>query len=94
MLKPDFVITCLGLFLIIVVALIIGNPSEITTKFDVDPSWEAEIDAFTNSILTDSPIESGSSSEALKTMQLVYKIYFADEAWCEKFEIRDPDRGL
>ncbi len=72
----------------------IGNPSEITTKFDVDPSWEAEIDAFTNSILTDSPIESGSSSEALKTMQLVYKIYFADEAWCEKFEIRDPDRGL
>ena len=29
MMKPDFVITCLGLFLIIVVALIIGNPSEI-----------------------------------------------------------------
>ena len=71
-----------------------GNPSETTTQFDTDPSWEAEIDAFTNSVLADSPIKSGSSSDALKTMQLVYKIYFADEVWRDKFNIRDPDRGL
>ncbi len=70
-----------------------GNPSETTTKFDIDPSWEAEIDAFTNSVLKDAPIESGSSSDALKTMQLVYKIYFADEVWREKFNIQNPDRG-
>lgn len=71
-----------------------GNPIETTTQFDTDPSWEAEIDAFTNSVLADSPIKFGSSSEALKTMQLVYKIYFADEAWRNKFKIQDPDRGL
>lgn len=71
-----------------------GTPKEITTKFDVDPSWEAEIEAFTNSVLTNSPIQSGSSSEALKTMQLVYKIYSADEAWRDKFKILDPDRIL
>lgn len=72
----------------------LGNPDETTIKFDSDPSWEAEIDAFTNSILTDTAINSGSSLDALKTMQLVYKIYFADEVWRKHYDIEDPTRGL
>lgn len=69
-----------------------GNPKETSTKFDTDPSWEAEIDTFTNCILADLPITSGSSSDALKTLQLVYRIYFADEAWRNNFNIQNPDR--
>jgi len=71
-----------------------GTPSETTTKFEVDSSWEAEVDAFTNSVLMDTPIEYGSSADALQTMRLVYKIYYADEAWRKKFNIQDPDRGF
>lgn len=68
-----------------------GDPKEQITRYNHDPSWYAEIDAFANSILTNTPIICGTSNDALKTMQLVYKIYYADATWREKYDIPNPD---
>ncbi|MES2615092.1 MAG: Gfo/Idh/MocA family oxidoreductase [Bdellovibrionota bacterium] len=61
-----------------------GDPKEVTTRYNNDPSWQDEIAAFTQSIIYDKPIESGSSHDALKTMELVYQIYYADDEWNKK----------
>jgi hypothetical protein len=50
-------------------------------KFNDDPSWEAEVNTFIKHIKSEQSIESGSSSEALKTMELIYSIYLADSRW-------------
>lgn len=44
-------------------------------KFDVNNSWRDEVDHFFSAIREDRPIEIGNSSDALKLMQLVDKIY-------------------
>lgn len=64
-----------------------GDPKEVLTRYNEDPSWEREINEFAESILQNKPITSGSSDDALKTMQLVFKIYFADEKWRDKYMI-------
>ena len=46
-----------------------------------------EVNEFSESILKDISIESGSSSDALKTMEMVYKIYCADNNWKEKYNL-------
>ena len=58
-----------------------GDPKELTTRYNQDPSWQSEIDIFTQSILHDEEIKHGSSTEALATMKLVYDIYCADNNW-------------
>ncbi len=68
-----------------------GDPKEQLTRYNRDPSWEEEIKSFSNSILNDTPVESGTSEDALRTMQLVYKIYYADPAWRKTYDIPDPD---
>lgn len=69
-----------------------GDPKEQLTRYNHDPSWEEEINRFVESILTDNPIESGSSLDALNTMKLVYKIYHADPAWRKAYSIPNPDQ--
>ena len=64
---------------------------EIITSYNKDPSWDEEILAFANSILDDKPVRSGTSEDALRTMQLVYKIYYADAAWRKTYNIPAPD---
>ncbi len=66
-----------------------GNPKEQTTRFNDDHSWHDEIDAFATAISNDEPIVTGSSAEALRTMQLVYKIYCADPVWRTRFSLVD-----
>lgn len=68
-----------------------GDPKEQQTKYNRDPSWDAEIAAFARSILLDCPIESGSSEDAFRTMQLVYRIYHADPVWRERYAIPNPE---
>jgi len=68
-----------------------GEPREETTHYDVDPSLEREIEIFTDAILNDKPIGFGSSADALRTMQLVFKIYHADPVWREQYCIPDPN---
>ncbi len=64
-----------------------GDPKEVTIRYNNDPSWQAEIFEFADSILYNKPVTSGSSAEALKTMELVYKIYCADKEWKEKYNL-------
>lgn len=68
-----------------------GDPREVTTRYNRDPSWDAEIAEFISCITEPRPVRSGTSDEALRTMQLVYRIYHADEAWRTQFSIPDPD---
>ena len=68
-----------------------GDPREQITRYNRDSSWDAEISAFADCILNDRQIQSGNSEDALRIMQLVYKIYFADVDWRETYDIPNPD---
>jgi predicted dehydrogenase len=68
-----------------------GDPKEQLTRYNKDPSWEEEIGMFVDFITRDLPITSGSSLDALNTMSLVYKIYYADPLWREKYSITNPN---
>ncbi|HEX71807.1 MAG TPA: Gfo/Idh/MocA family oxidoreductase, partial [Candidatus Hydrogenedentes bacterium] len=60
-----------------------GKPREEIIYFDADPSWELEVAGFLENILNDTPVESGSSEQALKAMQLVFAIYQGDEQFMQ-----------
>ena len=64
----------------------LGNPQENLTYFSQDKSWEREIGDFVDCIKNDKKITVGSSKDALKTMELVYKIYSADSKWFNKMK--------
>ena len=68
-----------------------GDPKEKIIRYNRDPSWDEEIMVFVNAILNKTQVQSGSSIDALKTMQLVYKIYYSDIKWREKYDIKNPD---
>jgi len=61
-----------------------GNPQENVTYFNQDKSWEREIDDFVDCIVNNKKITVGSSIDALKSMELVYKIYQSDSQWINK----------
>lgn len=66
-----------------------GDPREVMTRYNRDSSWRDEVFDFAAAILEDKDIVSGSSLEALRTMELVYRIYCADEDWAARFDLRD-----
>jgi len=68
-----------------------GDPQEYVTRYNRDLSWDQEINAFADAVLSSGPVQSGTSTDALRTMQLVYKIYYADPHWRAAYGIRDPD---
>lgn len=72
-----------------------GDPKEETIRYGHDPSWADEIAEFARAIQEDSPVVSGSVDEAIKTMQLVYRIYCADPAWKARWNLTDtwPEEG-
>ena len=61
------------------------------TRYNKDPSWRSEVDNFINSIINNQQVITGTSDDALQTMKLVYKIYYADSSWREKYDIKNPD---
>ena len=61
-----------------------GSLENRTMRFLEDNSWKDEIDEFAEAIICDKPIKYGTSNDALKTMQLVYTIYSADQEWAIK----------
>ena len=65
-----------------------GDPYEETLKYNVDHSWEKEVEDFVDSIVTNRPITNGSATEAYKTMKIVFDIYQADKEWASKFNIK------
>lgn len=68
-----------------------GDPKEQITRYNRDTSWDDEITVFTDCIICDKPIISGSSDDALQTMKLVYRIYYADPEWRAAYNIQNPD---
>jgi predicted dehydrogenase len=68
-----------------------GDPRETLTRYNHDPSWEEELRCSASAILDGVPIASGTSLDALHTMRLVYKIYYADAQWRTTYRIPNPD---
>ncbi|MFH1998174.1 MAG: gfo/Idh/MocA family oxidoreductase, partial [Planctomycetota bacterium] len=66
-----------------------GDPQETMTRYNKDDSWRDEIFEFADAIIQDKPIVDGSSLEALRTMQLVYRIYCADADWRSRYNLDD-----
>ncbi len=66
-----------------------GDPSEVTTRYNEDNSWRDEIFEFADCVLKGTPVVHGSSLEALKTMELIYRIYCADPAWKRRYRLSD-----
>ena len=66
-----------------------GNPQDETRNYTDDPSWANEIAEFTDAILNDGPVVSGSAEDALQTMELVYKIYCADVSWRDQWNLTE-----
>jgi len=67
-----------------------GDPMEQVTRYNRDSSWEVEIREFVESIADAKPVINGSVDEALRTMELVYRIYAADKAWSGRWGISAP----
>ena len=55
-----------------------GKPTEEVIYFDHDPSWEREVASFFDNVLSDKPVDMGTSEQALKAMELVFAIYEGD----------------
>ena len=64
-----------------------GDPRETSTRYNHDPSWQAETDEFANAILNDTKVVNGSAQDAYLTMHLVYSIYCADEKWRKAWKL-------
>jgi predicted dehydrogenase len=68
-----------------------GDPKEQITRYNRDPSWDEEVITFADCILNDKPVTSGTSEDALCTMKLVFKIYYADTTWRSTYDIPNPE---
>ena len=68
-----------------------GSPNKQTNKFNSDLSWKREVDLFAD-ILNDTICDNGyaGSEDALKTMSLVFDIYYSDKEWREYYNIKNP----
>ena len=64
-----------------------GDPKEEIKNYTQDPSWADEVAAFADAVVNGAPVVNGSSDDALRTMQLVYKIYCADEDWKARWDL-------
>lgn len=68
-----------------------GTAREETVTYLEDNSWRDEINEFADAIINGGPIGNGSSADALATMKLVFRIYWADPEWREAWQIANPD---
>jgi len=66
-----------------------GDPKEQTTRYNQDNSWRDEVAEFADAVSGRGVIQAGSATDALKTMQLVYRVYCADPAWRAKWNLSD-----
>ena len=66
----------------------VGSFYEITNSYLDDNSWRDEINDFVDLIIQNKSIDKGSSSEALKVMEMIYQIYCADQEWKNVFNIQ------
>jgi predicted dehydrogenase len=69
----------------------VGTLRQETIKYLEDNSWQDEINEFADAIISGNPVQSGTSADALESMKLVYKIYWADPEWRRAYNIEYPD---
>ena len=62
-----------------------GDPKEVMTRYNQDPSWDFEISEFASCIKKNDPVTKSSSQDALRTMELVDRIYSSDLSWSKKW---------
>jgi predicted dehydrogenase len=65
----------------------LGEPKEQTTHYNKDPSWADEIGDFVDAVDNDRSIDAGNSLDALKSMELIYRIYCADPTWRKRWNL-------
>lgn len=65
----------------------VGTLKNETIKYLEDHSWRDEIFEFADAIQHGKSIQSGTSADALATMQLVYRIYSSDPEWKQAYNI-------
>lgn len=68
-----------------------GAQKDETMTYLTDNSWKNEIFEFADAILNSGKIKHGNSADALAVMKLVYRIYWSDQEWKEKYNIENPD---
>ena len=68
-----------------------GASREETITYLEDNSWRDEITEFADAICDGVAVTSGNSADALKTMRLVYRIYWADTDWRALNDIPYPN---
>ncbi len=68
-----------------------GTLDERVISYLEDNSWRDEVYEFVKAITKGAKVESGGSKDALETMKLVYRIYYADLQWRKKYNITNPD---
>jgi predicted dehydrogenase len=71
-----------------------GTSREETITYLEDNSWRDEIGEFADAVINKKPVKFGTSLDALATMKLVYKIYWSDIVWRQKFSIPRPDDSI
>ena len=59
----------------------IGNPPEESTFCNLDPSWDLELEEFVHCVQNKEPVKNGTALDAYETMNLVFKIYDADDKY-------------
>lgn len=65
----------------------VGSFHEITNLYLEDNSLRDEIDEFAEVIIQNKSVDNGNSIDALKVMEMVYRIYCADQSWKDTFNI-------
>lgn len=70
----------------------VGSLHEDVISYLEDNSWRDEIHEFADIIIKGSRIKHGGSADALQTMKLVYRIYYADPEWRKSYNIANPDK--
>lgn len=68
-----------------------GTAREEIITYLEDNSWRDEVYEFADAICNGGTINSGHSADALATMKLVYRIYWADPEWREAHNIPYPE---
>jgi hypothetical protein len=68
---------------------VVGSFAEMTTSYLDDHSWRDEVDEFAHLIQQNRPVDNGTSTDALKVMEMVFRIYNADDRWKRMYHIED-----
>ena len=68
-----------------------GSRDETIFSYLEDNSWKEEVNEFADIIINDKPVVNGNSYDALKVMEMVYNIYYADDTWRKLFDIIKPN---